>query len=120
MQQAIKAHHAVRDRVPVHHRNGEIVWLWEKGRGVYDDAGQYLYTEGYVLDITRRKQMEEALRASEERYRTLVEQAADGIFLADPQGRYVDVNPAAAPCWAIHVTEILQLQHEATWCRQKI
>lgn len=35
-------------------------------------------------------------RSSEARYRTLVEQAVDGIFLADPSGRYIDVNDAGA------------------------
>lgn len=35
-----------------------------------------------------------ALQASENRYRLLVEQAADGIFLSDAKGRYLDVNPA--------------------------
>lgn len=37
-----------------------------------------------------------ALQASENRYRLLVEQAADGIFVVDAQGCYLDVNPAGA------------------------
>lgn len=39
-----------------------------------------------------RKISEDNLRASEERYRALVEQASDGIFIADQQGNFLDVN----------------------------
>ena len=39
-----------------------------------------------------RKASEEIIRASEERYRTLIEQASDGIFISDRQGQFEDVN----------------------------
>lgn len=57
-------------------------------------------------DITERKRVEESLRESEERYRFLVEQAVDGIFLADPTGRYLDVNPAGVRMLGYSVQEL--------------
>ncbi len=47
-------------------------------------------------DISGRKQMEEALRVAEARYRTIFENATVGIFQSTPQGRFLDVNPAMA------------------------
>ena len=47
---------------------------------------------GFVRDITERKLTEEARKISEEKYRTLVEQASDGIFIADNEGRFLIVN----------------------------
>lgn len=42
--------------------------------------------------ISDRKRVQKALRSSEQQYRMLVEQASDGIFISDQQGRYLDVN----------------------------
>ncbi len=45
-------------------------------------------------DVTERKLAEERIQQSEERYRVLVEQASVGIFLADLEGHYLEVNPS--------------------------
>ncbi|MDC0742524.1 PAS domain S-box protein [Polyangium mundeleinium] len=63
-------------------------------------ASQFRHPEhGLVLvavhdDITAKRTSEEALRRSEQRYRDLVELAADGIFVVDAAGRCIDVNGA--------------------------
>jgi PAS domain S-box-containing protein len=62
---------------------------------LYDDHGQPYAVCGIATDITDRKRAEEALRHSEERFRSMVEQASDGIFVADIEGTYTDVNSNA-------------------------
>lgn len=47
---------------------------------------------GFVRDISERKITEAAIKESEEKYRTLVEQATDGIFIADKEGRFLVIN----------------------------
>jgi PAS domain S-box-containing protein len=57
--------------------------------------------------ITKRKQAEEALRASEANYRSLFESASDAIIVADAQGRYLDVNAAACRLFGATREELL-------------
>jgi PAS domain S-box-containing protein len=48
-----------------------------------------------LAESGRRKQSEEALRASEQKFRTLYENATDGIFILDREGNFLDVNRTA-------------------------
>jgi PAS domain S-box-containing protein len=56
------------------HRDGQTVWFRDQMRIVRDEAGTAAFAQGYMLDITERKESEERLREAENRYRTLVEQ----------------------------------------------
>jgi PAS domain S-box-containing protein len=60
-------------------------------------------------DITERKQAEEALRESEERFRTITESSADAIFITDQRGNYVYVNRAASDLLGYSVDELTQM-----------
>lgn len=75
-------------------KRGEEKWLWEKGYGVFDTMGQVQGIEGFITDTTDRKQMENALRNSEQLFRSLFDRAAMGICLNDREGRLQDCNAA--------------------------
>lgn len=74
--------------------DGEIRWVYGRGRVVRDGNGKPIRYSGVDIDITERKRTEEALRESEARYRTLVENAHDLVYTLDLDFHFTSVNPA--------------------------
>jgi PAS domain S-box-containing protein len=72
--------------------DGRVGWASTTKMPLRDKDGRIIGTFGVSRDITHIKLAEEALRASEQRFRTFVDHAADAFFLHDEQSRVLDVN----------------------------
>jgi diguanylate cyclase (GGDEF)-like protein/PAS domain S-box-containing protein len=95
-------------------KNGVEKWLSLTGNSIqYEDKPTALIS---VTDITERRRAEEALRESEERYRTLVENASDMVFRLDNTGHITFVNPAALRIMGYEEKEIIG-RHYPTFIR---
>ena len=91
----------------VYRKDGKKIWISESSRAVKAENGTTLYYEGSGTDITERKQAEQALHESEQRFRTFIEQSVDGAVLIDEQGKIIEWNPAQEKITAIPKKEAM-------------
>lgn len=92
------------------HRLGHTLWVHLNISLVHDARGDPLYFLAQFEDITRRKEAEETLKRNEQRYRAIVEQSTDCIFLLDAKTRRVlDANPAMCRLLGYTHAELLRL-----------
>jgi diguanylate cyclase (GGDEF)-like protein/PAS domain S-box-containing protein len=77
-------------------RDGEIKWVWERGVGIYNKRGAVVTIEGFIENVTERKVATQALQQAERSFRSIFENATEGIFQTSPDGRFLNVNPALA------------------------
>jgi PAS domain S-box-containing protein len=100
-QKLLKTKTVFEDEYTINHADGSIRWVWERGRGVYSDKGELLFLEGFITDITPRKQLEFAWKESEGKFRTMFESSPIGIELYDKNGIQVMANQASFDLFGI-------------------
>lgn len=88
-------------------------WLAWKLKALLDEQGNINEIVGVGNDITERKIAENALTESEERYRTLFEQAADGILVGNPEGLITDLNNNMSKITGFKKDDLLGTQIDA-------
>lgn len=93
---------------PLAFKGGQIRWVETIKKPLFHN-GEIVGTIGIARDITRRKNTEEALKESEERYRTLFESASDAIFIHNINGEIMEVNQAACNLLGYCKEELLKL-----------
>ncbi len=92
-------------------KRGDI-WLLTNKVPLHNTKGEVIGVLGTYEDITLKKRAEEALRESEEKYRTLVGSAGDAIFLADIETGYlIDANKKAEELLGLPVEKIIGMHY---------
>lgn len=90
--------------VPIRRLDGEISWVRNSARAIFNEQGEVLYYEGLMVDITERKRMEFALSASEARFQALAQDSDDIVTVIDGNGVIRYESPS--------VTRVLGFQPE--------
>jgi two-component system, NtrC family, sensor kinase len=102
--EAVEAHH-----LP----DGTDLYVQVIKTPMFDEHGQIIGTQGVFWDVTERKRSEEAVAASERRYRQLTEATQDAIVVADREGRITLFNPAAERLFGYAAGEVVGLVLDA-------
>jgi PAS domain S-box-containing protein len=93
--------------------DGEIRWIRAHGRVIRNQEGKPVRMIGVNYDITARKQAEEAMRESEEKFRLIFENSPIGAAMVALDGRYLTVNPALCAILGYSSEELHRLTYHA-------
>ena len=88
-------------------KDGRVIWVDMNVSFIRDADGNARFSIIMARDITEHKQMEVALRESEEKYRSLLEHAYDAIIIADFEGNLLEVNKKAEELLSYTKEELL-------------
>ncbi len=88
-EKALQSNSHFEDTYPIITASGETRWLWERGYGIQDVSTRILHLEGYIEDVTDRKNTEQQLK----QLSRAVEQNPTSIVITDAEGNIEYVNP---------------------------
>jgi PAS domain S-box-containing protein len=88
--------------------DGSTRWITDRGETLRDTAGQIVALRGTAQDITERKHVENWLRTSEEKFRSVFQNAEVGMVIVSPKGRFLAANEAFCECLGYTEEELLQ------------
>src|SRR5712672_3324982 len=89
---ALKNGRAMESEARVRRADGEYCWWFIRNVPLRDETGRLVRWYGTAIDIEDRKRTEQALRKSEERWRSVFENSAIGVALTDSNGRFLATN----------------------------
>ena len=78
-QKSLADHSYFEEEYPIRTGGGEVRWVWERGRGIFDDNGQLLFLEGYIQEITARKKAEGELETYKDHLEIMVKERTEEL-----------------------------------------
>ena len=95
-------------------------WLSTSLSPIFDENKKVKSILGISRDITKRVNAEQLSKESEERYRDLVEQAADSIFVGDTKGNFIDINSKACELTGYSKKELLTMNMRDLFAKNEL
>ncbi len=88
-------------------KDGRVVWVRDEAALMRGENGEPLYWQGVLVDVTDRKEVEEALRRSEERYRAVVEEQTELVCRFLPDLTITFANGAYCRYFGLEAEEVI-------------
>jgi PAS domain S-box-containing protein len=93
----LKTEHKIQGHQSIHQRpDRKQIHVVANVVGIFNDSDELIQVKGYVFDDTERKQAEESLQESEEKYHRLFDEDLTGDFIATLEGKILECNTAFA------------------------
>jgi diguanylate cyclase (GGDEF)-like protein/PAS domain S-box-containing protein len=101
------------------HKDGHAIWIYPSVSPIFRNN---VLTSGMaiVFDITERKRLEEDLKSSEERYRTILEEIRDNYFETDLEGNFTFVNDSMCRSLDYSKEELIGMNYRTFACKEDI
>jgi PAS domain S-box-containing protein len=119
-QESVAGRHPYDVEYRVRRHDGEYRWFKTRGVPIRDSSGTIVKWFGTCTDITDLRKTEEALRASERRFRGTFENAAVGITHTNLDGRWLRVNEKLCAILGYPVEEALRLRWQDVTCPEDL
>ncbi len=91
----------------MYRKDGSVIWVSLNVRVDKDGNGNPQHYEGSIVDITERKQIEESIRNSEERFRLLANNIPDIIYSVDDKGKIITINQDSLKRYGYEDSEVI-------------
>ncbi len=76
------------------HKNGQVIWVNENGKGIYNEIEELTYLDGIIIDVTRRKLAESQVKDTERKYQDLLNLLPQPVFELNLHGEVILSNKA--------------------------
>lgn len=97
LMESLETEHKIKGHQAIHQRpDGKLIHVVSNVVAIFDEFKHIVQVKGYVFDDTERREAENALKESEEKYRRLFDEDLTGDFIATPEGKILECNPAFA------------------------
>jgi PAS domain S-box-containing protein len=120
-QVVMRSETALRNREEMHRKeSGEVGWSLTDKIPWYDAGGAVAGTIGFAIDITERKQAEEKLHETKERFDSLFNRSLDCVYIHDLEGTFIDANPAACELLGYSRKELPTISFSSIVCGDQL